>query len=522
MLSKIKNLQARLFFSLLLIILLALPTTGQDGFISARKFAESQGISYQWFPIQKMLVMRQGLKTVKVSVNKLEAKAGGKTIYLPAAPVIREGQVMVPATALVKIFSGDLEAFSKPPASIQNQKQNQLDNQPPSIKPPTQTTPQPEPESEPKPGAPAGDKAVLVALRHSVREDHTRVVLEFNKVVTFKGSLKDNTYKLTISGCKNLIPRRRSNPVGRDIKKLDINSGPDREGLILTFKLAQTKNIPRIETVNDPFRMIVNFYDSSEKSLQATATSQISSLPEKEEEETQKVVPNEEAPEINIEVPLASLKQESFKNRTIVIDAGHGGDDLGYTYPGRIPEKEITLSIAKNLAETLKEIGLNSVLTRNKDVSLSHSQRISLANRYGSDLFVSIHVGGSKSPDKSGVATFIYDKTGTYIAENSKPLSENTIYKEWLKNTRFDLANFLARQVNQQLIKHLKVKNRGIQKLPLLPLKYIMNPAILVEVGMLSEQTEGKNLLSKNYHQAIARSIANGVVDFFNGIVIKP
>jgi N-acetylmuramoyl-L-alanine amidase len=515
--AKFRNLQTGLCLSFLLIILLSLPAIGQDGFISARKFAESQGIAYQWFPIQKMLVMRKGLKSVKVTVNQVKAKAGVKTIYLPAAPVIRDGQVMVPATALVKIFSGDLEAFAQPPANSETQKPNQLDNRPPAVKPPTRATPEP----APKPQTPASDKAILVALRHSVREDHTRVVLEFNKVVTFKGSLKDNTYKLKISGCKNLIPRRRSNPVGRDIKKLNINSGPNRQGLILTFELAQTKNIPRIETVNNPFRMIVYFYDSSDKTLQATATSQISSLPEKKEE-PEKVVPKEKAPEINIEVALESLKQESFKNRTIVIDAGHGGEDSGFTHPGRTPEKEITLSIAQKLAETLKEVGLNAVLTRDKDVSLNHSQRVSLANRYGADLFVSIHVGGSKSPDKSGVATYIYGKAGTYIAENSKPLSENTLYKEWLKNTRFDLANFLARQVNQQLIKNLKVNDRGIKKLPLLPLKYIMNPSILVEVGMLSEQTEGKNLLSENYHQAIARCIANGIVDFFNGIVIKP
>jgi N-acetylmuramoyl-L-alanine amidase len=65
------------------------------------------------------------------------------------------------------------------------------------------------------------------------------------------------------------------------------------------------------------------------------------------------------------------------------------------------------------------------------------------------------------------------------------------------------------------------VESRGVKQLPLLPLKFIVNPAVLVEVGMLSEKTEGKNLLSKNYHQAIGACIANGIVDFFNGIVIN-
>jgi N-acetylmuramoyl-L-alanine amidase len=95
------------------------------------------------------------------------------------------------------------------------------------------------------------------------------------------------------------------------------------------------------------------------------------------------------------------------------------------------------------------------------------------------------------------------------------------VYREWLKNTRFDLNKFLARKVNERMVEHLKVQSRGVKDLPLQPLQFVMIPAVVVEAGMLSDKTEGKNLISDNYRKAIAQSIANAVVDFFNGIVIN-
>jgi len=102
----------RVLILLSAILLVASSAFAQDGFISARNFAETQGISYQWFPIQKMLVMRKGLKSVKLTVNETTASVDDKMVNLPAAPVIRDGQIMVPAAAIVRLFQGDLELQS--------------------------------------------------------------------------------------------------------------------------------------------------------------------------------------------------------------------------------------------------------------------------------------------------------------------------------------------------------------------------------------------------------------------------
>lgn len=521
----------KLLFWILLVTAICSPVFSQDGLINARNFAETNGIAYQWFPIQKMLVMRKGIRSLRLTVNKTIATVDGREITLPIAPQIKDGQIMVPGTAIINAFQGKFTQpsntnaqkpessliVSPPTLNIPEIPQEKVITVQPTIKPPA--TARPEQSSS---------EAVLVALRHSSREDHTRVVLEFNQNITYSSELVGNLYRINISGCRNLVPTRRTNPVGKDILNLDINSGPNRSGLILGFKVAQSKRAPSIETVSSPFRMIISFYSTPETSVAvATATPAISPKIESEEEKIKetvavKVVQQEKAPEINIEVELEKLASESFLGRTIVIDPGHGGSDTGFKFPGRIPEKNITLSIAGFLQKSLEKIGLKAVLLRGADVEITQSKRLSIANRHGADLVISIHVGGSVNPDKSGVACIIFGKAGTEVPEGEAVLTEATVYKEWLTNTRFDLAAFLARRINERFKSQLKVESRGIKQLPLLPLKYIVNPAVLVEVGMLSEKTEGKNLLSTKYHEAIAACIANGVVDFFNGIVIKP
>ena len=190
----------------------------QDGYISARSFAESQGIAYQWFPLQKILVMRQGLKIVKLTVDSSTAMVNGSEVTMAAPPRIQQGQIMVPAASLNRFFSAPDQ-----PAVLQTPAPRVQVPPSPTPAPPTitqQTDPQPAlptpiaitpaPSQPPQPIAitpapavtPPGE-AVLVALRHSAREDHTRVVLEFSGDITYRTELKDGLYRLTISGCRN-------------------------------------------------------------------------------------------------------------------------------------------------------------------------------------------------------------------------------------------------------------------------------------------------------------------------------
>ncbi len=542
----------RLQIFVVFLLAITVASSAQDGYISARSFAESQGIAHQWFPIQKMLVMRKGLKSVKLRLNDNIAIVDDQEVAMPAPPRIQDGQIMVPAAALQKLFHGTTNMVPiAPPAIVQES--NPVP--PPEVMVPIAQTPAPTPVPVQIPAAPTipqpaqpqiqqnnppaisieeSSEAVLLALRHSSREDHTRVVLEFSSPVTHRSEFKNGTYRLTIVGCRNLIPTKRTNPAGRDVTRLDINSGPDRTGLILNFVLPQKDKAPTIETVASPFRMIVSIPCPPDL-LVATATAQIATAPAQiASAAAQAVAPQipslpvaaqpataESAPEINIEVAPESLKDSSFAGRTVVIDPGHGGTDSGYIYPGRPEEKQVNLAVARYLKTRLEEIGFKAVLTRTSDIDMPQSQRVSFANRNGGDLFISLHTSGSKDPLKAGIACYYFSSSGYFIDKNAKGAQHDAAFSEWIGSTRFDLAMFMAKKVNERLVQHLKVESRGIKALPLLPLKFIMNPAVLVETGMLSDKTEGKNLISNKYQQAVANSIANAVVDFFNGIVIK-
>ncbi|PKL45649.1 MAG: hypothetical protein CVV41_01220 [Candidatus Riflebacteria bacterium HGW-Riflebacteria-1] len=520
-------------------ILAGLAGNAQSGYISARSFAESQGIAYQWFPLQRILVMRKGLKTVRLTVDDTKAIVDGNEVDMAAPPRIDQGQLMVPATALTRFFltSDSTTPLRVSPPNIEvqpplppaTQRPEPARSQPIAATPAPIVSPQPvaitpAPVSPPQPIAitqQTSDEAVLVALRHSMREDHTRVVLEFSSDITYRTDFKDGLYRLTVSGCRNLVPTQRTNPSGRDIAKLDINSGPDRKGLILSFYLNQKEKLPTIETVRGPFRMIISFASPDAQQIASAPATIVASAPAVVTSAAPPPAKMEAPPEINLEVPTVSLNNEEFKGRTIIIDAGHGGSDRGFTFEGRPDEKHINLAIASHLSNSLEKAGFKTMMTRSSDLDMSHAQRLSIANRHGGDLYISIHLGGSTDSTKAGVACYSYGKTGTAVDESAQGLSYEAVYREWLKNTRFDLNKFLARKVNERMVEHLKVQSRGVKDLPLQPLQFVMIPAVVVEAGMLSDKTEGKNLISDNYRKAIAQSIANAVVDFFNGIVIN-
>ena len=513
-------------------------------YINAESFAEANGISHQWFPIQKMLIMRKGLNSIKFRVGETTAIANEKEIKLSGSPRIQNNLIYIPADSLQGVFSGtkpvptvQMTPVQMKPVQPNNNYnfQSQYNN---PIKPAVQTPTPPPAQPQIQPEEPqntfnqqVGDsESILIALRHSLREDHTRVVLEFSNPVSFKSDFKNGIYRLTITGCKNLIPTKRTDPVGRDISKLDINSGANREGLILTFTLTQKTKTPTIETVADPFRMIVELPmgEALPENTTATATASITppiiktdTTAEEKPAVAAKPVEMEKPPEINIEVPLENLQNKSFLGRTIVIDPGHGGSDNGYEFPGRPAEKQINLETAKLLKEELEKAGFKAVLLRSDDRTMNYSQRLSLANKNGGDLHISIHTGGSNDELKHGVACFVFSDKGLYFDNGIQGANYDNVFAEWLKTTRFDLAEFLAKKINNRLTRHLQIDSRGVNKSPLLPLKFIMNPAVLVEIGMLSDKVEGKNLISDKYKQAIAKSITNGVIDFFNGIELK-
>lgn len=170
---------------------------------------------------------------------------------------------------------------------------------------------------------------------------------------------------------------------------------------------------------------------------------------------------------------------------TIMLDAGHGGEDPGAVYQNR-QEKDDTLRLTQKLGEVLSENGVNVLYTRTTDIYQTPFEKAQIANRSGADYFISIHRNSSPSPNQySGVETLVYDKSGIKLE--------------------------MAENINAALAE-LGFKNLGVKERPgLVVLRRTRMPALLVEVGFLN--TDADNALFDENLDEIARAIAYGILE---------
>jgi N-acetylmuramoyl-L-alanine amidase len=213
--------------------------------------------------------------------------------------------------------------------------------------------------------------------------------------------------------------------------------------------------------------------------------------------------------------------------RRVVIDAGHGGKDPGARGSGGLREKDVTLRIARELRARLARAGLDVVLTRDRDEYLTLEQRTALANRADADLFVSIHANAAPNRSRHGVETYLldtrYDRQTARVAarENGtsiEALSEVDMILASLRlgyNERY--AARLADHVQGSLVRQLRGHHRGTVDLgvkhgPFLVLFMSNMPAVLVEVGFVSNRAEASRLRSDSFARAAAEGIADGIL----------
>ncbi len=170
----------------------------------------------------------------------------------------------------------------------------------------------------------------------------------------------------------------------------------------------------------------------------------------------------------------------------VVIDPGHGGSDCGATRNG-IYEKNITLDVSKRVAELLKKKGYEVVMTRSSDQTVSLQERVEISENVSPDVFVSIHVNSSNSEAPNGLETHYYK----------------------------DNSLMLAKTVHASMLNHIKVNNRGLFKSKFYVINHTTAPAILVEIGFISNSAERGQLVSESRKQATAKAIAEGINDYF-------
>ena len=214
--------------------------------------------------------------------------------------------------------------------------------------------------------------------------------------------------------------------------------------------------------------------------------------------------------------------------RPVVIDPGHGGDDVGAQSPIGVTEKEVTLAVARRLARILESRGRAVRLTRDGDQSRALTDRTALANRLDATVFISLHANASTVASVAGAETYYMSLDGasdeaaaaTAALENRAGSSADE--RSPLDLILWDLAQAevlnessrLALSVQGRLNARLGLRDRGVKQAPFVVLTGATIPAILVEVGFLSNPTEAQQLTQPESQQQLAEAVAAGVEDF--------
>jgi N-acetylmuramoyl-L-alanine amidase len=215
--------------------------------------------------------------------------------------------------------------------------------------------------------------------------------------------------------------------------------------------------------------------------------------------------------------------------RSVVLDPGHGGENEGTKAPGGLVEKEVTLDIARRLADLLAAGGYEVVLTRRDDSSLSLRQRADLANQRRGDIFVSIHVNWLENRELRGLETF-------YLGATSDPYLEalaarenqqsgysladlKDILQQVYAGVRQEESRRLAEQVQRSLFEALYqvndgVRDRGVKSAPFGVLTRTEMPAILAEVSCVSNEVEARLLMTPIYRQYLAEALFRGIESY--------
>ncbi|WP_235821827.1 N-acetylmuramoyl-L-alanine amidase family protein [Gottfriedia acidiceleris] len=183
-----------------------------------------------------------------------------------------------------------------------------------------------------------------------------------------------------------------------------------------------------------------------------------------------------------------SSSEKILTGKTIVIDAGHGGEDIGASGQNGTNEKDVTLVMVKNIQNELsKRTGAKVILTRNDDVKVPLADRVKIAEENNADLFVSIHFDAFFTNEVEGITSYYYKKSDEPLAA----LIHDFIFKNGLD-----------------------ARDRGVSSGDYYVLRENSRPAILLELGYISNSIDEARMASREFQKNITSSIVDGMIDY--------
>lgn len=235
-------------------------------------------------------------------------------------------------------------------------------------------------------------------------------------------------------------------------------------------------------------------------------------------------------PGTRLPVPQGQARKEG--RWTVVIDPGHGGLETGARGKSGLLEKDLVLDVSLRLRSLLEEDrDLQVILTRNQDTALGLEQRTALANHQKADLFISIHANASERNEARGAETYFLSPYGTddearrtaamendtlglgsFSGQENDPL--RMILWEMAQVEFLEESSELAESIQDELNRVLRIANRGIKQAPFRVLTGATMPAVLVEIGFMSNAQEEALFHRPDYKEKIAAALSRSIRQF--------
>lgn len=234
-------------------------------------------------------------------------------------------------------------------------------------------------------------------------------------------------------------------------------------------------------------------------------------LGEKFEVTQEKVTPKGTYVLVTIDgVQLGWLDKRATKNTvpTVFLDPGHGGSDSGASYYG-VNEKTINMQVSNKIKSLLEARGYKVIMSRTSDVFIDHStDRSKLANSSDADIFVSVH--HNAMPNNSyvnGIETFYYQYDPDYPSKINQQFHNSP--------DRLKKSAELANAIHSALIKSTGAFDRGVRRETFAVLRETAIPAVLLELGFMSNKTELNKLTTNSYQNKLAKAVVDGIDSYF-------
>lgn len=182
----------------------------------------------------------------------------------------------------------------------------------------------------------------------------------------------------------------------------------------------------------------------------------------------------------------------SLAGKVIVLDPGHGGSDPGAVGVTGLQEKEVNLDVSLRAAKKLRALGAKVVMTRDIDVFIPLTQRVSIAEAAGAKVFVSVHANAHPSAQIGGTETYYYGNKATSGAS----------------------AN-LATHMQNELVGALRLRDIGVKAADFLVIRQTSMPSVLLELGFLSNAHEESLMRTNDFREKAADAIVRGLQGYF-------